>query len=230
MSVPSLFVYRCIKCHKTLDSYGVLCDDCLMKLRKETMLPCSKCGIQHNSCACKIQRDRSGIVYGCAHVAPYFKSGITHKIICTAKVTRSDALFDFMAQSLADRARRAFICADIIVNVPRSFLRRRKYGFDQTKEVAKRIADLLGIEYADALKHSGFHTQKKLGLFMREKNASSSFSLNKGFSDILNNKRVILYDDLTTSGATARACVKVLKEAGVSGVYFLCFAKTEKQK
>lgn len=230
MSASSLFVYKCIKCRKALGSYGVLCDDCLLKLRKETMLPCSKCGVQHNSCACKIQRDRSGIVYGCAHVAPYLKSGVAHKIICTAKVARSDALFDFMAQALADRVRRAFIRADIIVNIPRSFLRRRKYGFDQTKEVAKRLAELLDIEYADALKHRGFLSQKKLGLFMREKNASSSFSVNKEFSDILNNKRVILYDDLTTSGATARACVKLLKEAGVSCVYFLSFAKTEKQK
>lgn len=227
MSFTSVFVYKCVKCHKVLDAYGALCDECLLKLKKETMLPCTKCGVQHNSCACRIQRDKSGIVHSCAHVAPYLKSGVTHKLICTAKAVKNDALFDYMALALADRARRAFMNADIIVNVPRSFVRRRKYGFDQTKEVAKRLAALLGIEYVCALKHRGVRSQKKLGLFMREKNASSAFSINKKYLDILKNKRVILYDDLTTSGATARACVKILQEAGVLCVYFLSFAKTD---
>ena len=35
MSFTSVFVYKCVKCHKVLDAYGALCDECLLKLKKE---------------------------------------------------------------------------------------------------------------------------------------------------------------------------------------------------
>lgn len=223
-------VYKCTVCNKVLDSYGALCSDCLIQMRKETMLPCSRCKVPHNACKCRIPYDKSRKVSSCAHIAPYLKSGITHRLIISAKSQRNFALFDFMALALSDRAARAFDEPDIIVNIPRSFWRKRKFGFDQTAEIGKRIAKTLGIEYIPALKHRGFLTQKKLNAHNREKNANSSFKLNKKYADALHGKRVILYDDLITSGASARACVQLLKDAGASCIFFLTFAKTEKYK
>lgn len=223
----SFFVYKCVKCRKALENPGALCDDCLIALKKETRLPCSKCGLPHSLCRCKIQRDNSKIVEACAHISPYLRSGVTHKLIIASKSQRNFALFDFLALALADRAKNAFNSPDIIINIPRSFIRRRKFGFDQTHEVAKRISNILDIEYIPAIKHRGFKVQKHLNFSGRQKNAAKSFTLNEKYTDMLMGKRVILYDDLTTSGSSARACVKLLKEAGVSCVFFLTFAKTE---
>lgn len=224
----SFFVYKCIKCRRVLDRPGALCDDCLIALKKETKIPCSKCGVPHSLCRCRIQRDNSGIVESCAHIAPYLPSGVTHKLVIASKTQRNFALFDFLALALADRVKNAFHSPDVIINIPRSFIRRRKFGFDQTQEVAKRISDILGIAYLPALKRKGFLMQKSLDFIRRQKNAERAFCLDEEYAASLAGKRVILYDDLVTSGASARACVKLLKEAGVSCIFFLSFAKTEK--
>lgn len=133
------------------------------------------------------------------------------------------ALFGaLMAQCLTDRQERA---SDRVVWVPLHPKSRRKRGFDQAELLARRVAALTGLPAAPALKKvRQTETQSQLrDDAARRANAAGAYSLLPGAQ--VSGRRVVLVDDVATSGSTLSECACLLRQAGAESVTALTLAR-----
>ena len=112
---------------------------------------------------------------------------------------------------------------DVVLAVPSATSRTRRRGYESAGLIAKRCAKQLKIPYANVLGRHGQHTQ--LGASRKQRLQQ----LQKDYY-VLNERRVLgkkvlLIDDVATTGATLRACSKVLNDAGAKRVEAAVFAR-----
>lgn len=103
---------------------------------------------------------------------------------------------------------------DAVIPVPLHKKKLRSRGFNQVEDFGQEIALSLGVPYIDnvLLKKSFTTTQTLKARLSRWGNIEETFVLaNPG---LIQNKHVLLVDDIITTGATLEACSGVLKEAG----------------
>ena len=114
---------------------------------------------------------------------------------------------------------------DIIIPVPMQAKKKKIRGYNQTELIAKKFAIKLGLEYLqDVLKKcKSTAMQSSLSLEERQSNVIGAYKLDN-VQKILN-KKIILFDDIYTTGSTARECVKTLKIANPKEISVLVLAK-----
>lgn len=118
---------------------------------------------------------------------------------------------------------------DIIISVPSHKKQLMKRKYNQATMLAKQYSKLIKNRnfYSDFLikvKHT--NPQTNLRKKERENNLNKAFELNKKYHSLIKNKRILLIDDVTTTGATLNNCAKILKKNGASKVFALTIAKT----
>lgn len=114
--------------------------------------------------------------------------------------------------------------ADALVPVPSGILSVEKRGFSPAKVIAERISMRLDIPLENALDADIDKVeQKTLSRKGREQNARKCFHLSK-YADV-QGKRVLLIDDVTTTGSTLSALAGILLDAGAIEVAAAVFAK-----
>ena len=110
---------------------------------------------------------------------------------------------------------------DVITHCPRTPHKKRLMGYDHSQMFAKYLAEKLDIPYAELIKrHEGGKEQKKTkNIKERTQNIQNKFYINKKRSP--KGLRVLIVDDIITSGSTAKACAEVLVKAGAMKVMAL---------
>lgn len=119
---------------------------------------------------------------------------------------------------------------DIITWVPISRRRLRKRGYDQSQLLAQRIADKLDVPCVRMLKKIR-HTkaQSKLkGESERRANVLGAYAVCPGVS--VEGRRILLVDDVLTTGATMSECARMLLTAGAKQVVCVTLALSESKK
>ncbi len=131
---------------------------------------------------------------------------------------------------LAMRILRARVSFDILSWVPTSKERARHRGYDQTYLLAKAVADELGVEcHSLLIKNFDNPTQSKIkDHAARKANVLGVFEARN--EALLKGKRVLLIDDVITSGATLSECARVLRTAGASAVNCATFTVTREKE
>ena len=115
---------------------------------------------------------------------------------------------------------------DVITYMPMDKKSLYKRGYNQTKIMAAEISGLSGLPCIELLrKVKDTAEQKKLGAKERRTNVAGAFAL-RGKVDI-NGGRVLVIDDVSTTGSTLSEAARALKTGGASKVYGAVFAKTE---
>lgn len=115
--------------------------------------------------------------------------------------------------------------ADMLIPVPSSRRSVRKRGFSTASLLARRISIRLEIPMVNAVKaDSDKEEQKALSVKARYENAKRSFYLDPRHN--VRGKRVLLIDDVSTTGSTLAAIAGLLREAGAADVSAAVFAKT----
>lgn len=116
---------------------------------------------------------------------------------------------------------------DTVVAMPMHWRKRMQRGYNQAELLAAPVAKRLGFRLASCLKKTR-HTAAQAGLDEpgRRKNLQDSFAVLR--RDQVSGKRVLLIDDVFTTGATLRSAVKALKEAGATRVTALTLARVDR--
>lgn len=137
------------------------------------------------------------------------------------------ALKDFLATCMARTAREEFELGEIqaIVPVPLHRSRERERGFNQSAVLARVLGRQLGLPVREALllRHRKTRPQTGLTFAQRRQNVRGAFSVRPGVA--IDNLRILLVDDVYTTGATAHACAKALRRAGARSVVVLTIAR-----
>lgn len=113
---------------------------------------------------------------------------------------------------------------NLIVPVPLHPLRRRKRGYNQSAKFAEGLSEKLGSPFSDDImvRKLGTETQTLKTKLSRWENMVDVFSLQNKTS--LADKKILLVDDVITTGSTLEACANVLLNAGCSELSIACIA------
>jgi ComF family protein len=107
---------------------------------------------------------------------------------------------------------------DVIVPVPLSALRRLGRGYNQAEEIARHVSRLTGIPWVDALRRlRDTPRQAMLSPAQRRANVKDAFAVRPRIK--IKGARVLLVDDVMTTGATLAAAARTLKRGGAKAVY-----------
>jgi ComF family protein len=118
-----------------------------------------------------------------------------------------------------------FKSCDFIVPVPLNILRRLKRGYNQAELLALELSKILkkpmlkNVLFRSKITKAQFKLSKK----EREKNIKGSFYVKE--SPLIKKKRILLIDDIATTGTTVSECAYVLKKAGAKEVFVLTLAR-----
>ncbi len=161
--------------------------------------------------------------YTAARAAVEYK-GTVREAIHIYKYRRLRAMQEFLGPIIAGAARDFFPDAEIAAAVPLHRRRLARRGFNQSLFLAKHAALSLDIPLnLDGLIRIRYtRPQVELSSAEREENVKGAFGVE---GQEFEGRRVLLVDDVYTTGATVRECAKVLKKAGAEKVYVLTVAR-----
>ena len=114
---------------------------------------------------------------------------------------------------------------DIIIVIPISYQRKRDRGYNQSELIAREISKIIKAKIARKVLYKTKHTQPQSSLNkkQREENAKGVYkAINV---EKLQNKKILLIDDIYTTGNTVNECAKTLKQAGVNKIGVITIAK-----
>ncbi len=113
--------------------------------------------------------------------------------------------------------------AVVIVHIPTATSRIRLRGYDQAALIAKQLAGMSNLEYADCLRRIGQHRQ--VGASRVQRIAQMQQSLLVVNTDLIAGRHIVLVDDVMTTGASLESAAKVLRAAGAAKVEAVVFAR-----
>ena len=229
-----LSVPKCVCCRTPLEiSDRTLCKDCLLEYENIKGSDCSLCAKVLSGCSCSNDYLEKHMVKRVVKVFRYRQLSDANKripsneLIYNIKRGKRTDLLDFISDEIIAAIRNSIDYKDyIITNVPRKRDRVIKYGLDHSAEIAKCISKKLGIEYIDVLKSVSRKPQKKTYGEERLKNAQFDY---KKTVD-LKGKRIIIVDDIITTGASMGHCAMLLRGLKAKEVVGACLAIAYKDK
>ncbi len=211
-----IFTKRCRFCKNICSITDTVCDSCAEDISGIEGDICFSCGCSKLICNCNKK-----FHYYESVCAPYYYEGAAQKAVVSlkSKITPriSDALSDDMSKCVEHHYKHLFF--DYCTFVPMHSDDENKRGFNQSKILAENVAKTLEIPFAELIKKD-FKTksQHKLPEAMRYGNLSGAFSFNKFCNLDLTDKRILICDDIKTTGATLDECTKILLFAGAAEV------------
>ncbi|MFK5984399.1 MAG: ComF family protein [Pseudomonadota bacterium] len=215
---------QCFLCKKQADIQSSLCASCCSQLPKNNSC-CSICANPLNS----EQLNSALICASCQQKTPRFDRVFSpflyqHKMIelipafkYHAKLFLGKTLAKLFIQQYSNQAI-SHDLPELIIPVPLHIKRLKHRGFNQSSELANYFSQQWGIKIDDQLveRIKITHTQKGLTLKQRKNNLKNAFRLVAGKK--LNNKHVVIVDDVITTANTVNEIARVLKQAGASRV------------
>jgi ComF family protein len=153
--------------------------------------------------------------------APLAYSGPARDLVRALKFRGATAVADAMAAQIVANAPPGLL-AGVLVPVPLHPRRLRRRGYNQAALIAAALARRAGLEVADCLARTG-SPATQVGRDRSERRAApaGSVELTAPLPD-----RVVLVDDVATTGATLAACAAVARAAGARELTALVFART----
>lgn len=219
--VSSIFPVRCPFCGKPLPQGGDFCKDCESALSRISDPVCPKCGRNYTYCKC------GGKIYAFERcVQPFYYEGAVKKALLNFKFFGHEGGARVFASYAAETVKNAYsgISFDFVTSVPLSKAEIKKRGFNQSELFGHALAKKLRLPYRETLlKPLNLPPQHTLSSPARWKNIDGAFSPVKKICGA----RILLADDIITTGATLNECSKVLKNAGAEYVFCAAIASTK---
>ena len=217
---------KCACCGRVIEPDELLCEYCVDMLPRIKAPVCTFCGAAKFDCKCKKEHNGYDSI-----VAPFYYKGVISRAIRDFKFNSKQYVYRFLGLEMAKCLEREFKDTDFdfICCVPMTEKKKKERGFNQSEMLAKEVGRILSVEYCDALEklydipdQHGLRADERLG------NVIGVFDV-KPDIDVCG-KRVLLCDDIKTTGATLGECAKMLKLAGAQSVDCITAAVTPKQE
>jgi competence protein ComFC len=226
-----LYPVFCVGCRQPGTLY---CPACRTTVRRITPPLCPLCGQpQHRVQLCPQcthslhDKEREPPIDGIRSVA--YLEGTLQEAIYGLKYSYIQELADPLGEMLIEHYNRAPLPADIIIPVPLHRRRRRARGYNQSALLAQRLGQATQIPVRRDLLHRHRYTrsQTRLNAQERNQNVQGAFSCTdrQSIEQDTVGKRILLIDDVATTGATLRACAQVLQDHGARSVWALTVAR-----
>lgn len=225
------YVYpaQCHLCHEPLTCGRYLCNSCVASLDYTEPPFCRLCGEAYDG---DIRSD-----FSCANChnlkldfefarAPLHASGHTRTLLHDYKYRRlihlAGDLGDLLHKGLSDPRFAPYLDDGILVPVPLHWTRQRKRRFNQAEELTLHLKKRTGMSCMDMLeRRRNTTTQTRFNRTKRLENLSGAFALKPRYQRTIQARRIILVDDIFTTGSTANACARVLLGSGATHVAVL---------
>ena len=215
-----------------------ICDGCLETFPRIRGAVCTKCGLPTSewSLGGRAPREESrptAICPACRERELAFERARTYgsyrgqlaRAIVLLKFERIEPLAGWFADRLVEVVQENGIAADVVVPVPLHRQRERERGYNQAHLIARPLARKLGLTCRSPLLVRTKPRPDKHILTLDERWSSvrGAFATRPGTQ--VDNVRVLLVDDVMTTGATLDACAKALRGAGAKSVIGLTVAR-----
>lgn len=228
--VRTVFPSTCAGCRRIVSQPGTLCPDCWSGLNFLERPWCDVLGtpFAHDMGEGFLSAE------AIANPPPFARAraavaydGVARRMVGNLKYHDRTELAVWMARWMARAGAELLDDADVIVPVPlhrHRFLARR---FNQSAELGRSIAGLTGIDYAPEAVIRKRATRHQVGLALREReeNVRGAFAIPENADIRIRGRRVLVVDDVYTTGATVAAMTRVLLRHRASGVDVLTFAR-----
>ena len=214
-----------------------ICDGCLESFRELPEEICVRCGqpwaedgdVDGDESVCRECQER-GFAFDAARSFGVYDGELARAIVLM-KYERIEPLGAWFAKRLFEAVRGIppQFAADLVVPVPLHRTRQKERGFNQVDLFGKLVAGKLGLPYRPVLlKRERARPDKHLLHFEERWEAvRGAFVIRDGGR--VDNLRILLLDDVMTSGATLDACSRALREAGAKSVAGLTIARAVRQ-
>jgi ComF family protein len=219
---------RCQVCGRPSPDAGLACGECAAILSPRTGGYCPSCGLlyhdeqadPHICGACRTKFPPWDALY---FYGPY--DGLLGDLIREYKFNARLGLSKLLSSLLMAVAEGRGLVPDIAVPVPLHRRRLRERGFNQSLELARPLARALGAELRpSAMTRARFTApQVSLKAAQRRDNVKGAFTVDQ---EQVAGRRILLVDDIMTTGGTMTECTRVLKKAGAKRVEVLVLART----
>ena len=210
--------HECLNCKVEGD---VVCEVCLPEFLDSSRIPprCYSCHVlSDNSKTCRKCRRAKPLSHVWVGIT---NNGVATKLIHTMKFNPDRSVALILAAWLDNSM--SHIVADIVVPAPTSKQRVRQRGFDHTLLLAQEFAKLRSLPHLSALERSGVSRQVGASRAVRQHQLKGAYTVT---NKAVENKRVLLIDDVTTTGATLEEAARTLRAGGAKSVDALVFAQT----
>ncbi|MGC1482441.1 MAG: ComF family protein [Candidatus Acidiferrum sp.] len=209
-----------------------ICDECLSSFEAPSEKKCEICG---QAVGWMTMEEERHVCWVCQQKTYAFERARSYGIyeeplvraILLLKWERIEPLGRWFAERLAEIAKREgeTLAADIVVPVPLHRDRERERGYNQAGLISKPLALRLGLPHKAVLLMRTRPRPNKQVLSFEERwdSVRGAFATRPGSQ--VDNKRVLLVDDVMTTGATLDACARALLESGAKSVVALTVAR-----
>jgi ComF family protein len=227
--LDGLFPPSCAGCGRHVALSGALCGRCWSTIRFIEQPYCAVLGTPFSASLGEGAVSARAIAdpppYARARAAVAYE-GLARGFVTGLKFRDRQDQSGWMAGWMARAGRDLIADADVVIPVPlhwRRFLGRR---FNQSAELARALCEKTGKPFAPEALHRTRATVTQRGLTAdeRDANVKRAFLVPDAALAIVSGRRVLLVDDVITTGSTLAACARVLKKAGAAEIDCLAFA------
>lgn len=225
-----LFPPVCAGCRRIVSSPATLCPKCWQSLRFIEKPWCEVMGTPFS-----YDMGRGALSADAIANPPVFDKaraavahdGIARRMVHGLKYADRTDLAPWMAEWMLRAGRELIEDADVVVPVPlhrRRFFTRR---FNQSAELARAIARRSALPFDPDIVERVKVTRQQVGLGarQREDNVRGAFRVPEGARIAVAGRRMLVVDDVYTTGATVSAVARALKRAGAARVHVLTFSR-----
>ncbi|MFB0558991.1 MAG: ComF family protein [Dehalococcoidales bacterium] len=221
MALDLLFPQWCVGCGKEGD---FICYACCRSLPQIIPPLCPRCGKpQPSGILCPSCVGWGARIDGIR--SPFRFDGVIRQAIYQLKYKNLRALAATLAKFLGDYLGTNPVPGEVLVPVPLHRKRLRERGYNQSGLLAQELSKLTGLYVADKCLIRQRHAlpqARTSTVDERRSNVAEAFTC---CDRRLQDKQVLLIDDVSTSGATLDACAAALKAAGAASVWGLVLAR-----
>jgi ComF family protein len=220
----------CLSCDAPVAIADTLCPECFRKLRPITTPMCPVLGLPFEVSLGPDARSAEAIAdpppFGRARSAVMYHE-VARALVGTLKYGDRPELARLCARLMAQAG--AELLGDDAVLVPVPLHRARQFArrYNQSTELARALGKLTGLPVDPAMVTRRKNTRQQVGLSgeARRRNVAGAFQISPEGTSRLRGRRVIVIDDVITTGSTVKAVTRALRAGGVEDVDVLSFAR-----